>query len=235
MYKNLFWLAIGVFAFVPFLNNFILQVVQLYVEGDIAYGGLSDVIMTLREWLSVVAVNIGLGSVAVAVAYFGANARGVIALMFLSQGIGFVSSVFAYIACGGSNIVSAVFMLFLDVVATEVIYGVIFLLLLGYSKKNDTVLNIAPYRANPLMFSHPVIKSVLIAVTVFSVASLIALVYRMVGDFLDPALGTPINAKEWFYWALEYLSVAVRYIVGYISASAVAVLAAYHVRKARRA
>ena len=42
MYKNLFWLAVGVFLFVPFLDKLVLQVVQFYVEGDIAYGSLSE-------------------------------------------------------------------------------------------------------------------------------------------------------------------------------------------------
>lgn len=232
MYKNLFWLAVVVFAFVPFFSSFILQVVQLYFDGDIAYGGLSDGIMTVREWLSSIAVNAGLGALAVSVAYFGSNARGVIALTFASQGVIFISSLIAYVVCGGSDILTALFTLFLDAVATEIVYLVILILLLVYAKKHGTVLNIAPYKPRPLDISHPVIRSVFIAVTVLALANLIALVYGMVGDFIDPSLGLPINAKEWLYWVLEYLNVIVRYIVGYAAAFCVALLASYYVRKA---
>ncbi len=235
MYKNLFWLAIGVFAFVPFFNSFILQVVQLYVEGDIVYGGLSDGILMAREWLSTLASHIGLGTVAVSVIYFGSNARGIIGLMFASQGVGLISSLFAYIVCGGEDIISAIFILFSDVIATEAVYGLILFLLLRFVKKNGTVLNIAPYKVRFLDFSHPVTKGVLIAVSVFGAASLIALIYRMVGDFIDPSLGMPINIYEWLYWVLEYLNVFIRYIVGYIAAMAVTVLASFYVRKVKRA
>lgn len=230
MYKNLFWLAVGVFLFVPFLNSFILQVVQLYVEGDIAYGGLSNGILTAREWLSSIASHVGFGAVAVAVMYFGANARGIITTMLVSQGVGLVSSLMAYWVCGGQDIISAIFILFFDFAVTEAVYGLILLLLLRISKKKQTVLNIAPYKVRLLDIFHPVTKGVFTAVTVFGVANLIALIYRMIGDFIDPSLGMPINLYEWLYWVLEYLNVFIRYIVGYLAAMAVTVLASHYVR-----
>ncbi len=230
MYKNLFWLAVGVFLFVPFLNSFILQVVQLYVEGDIAYGALSDVILTARDWISSIATHMGFGAVAVAVMYFGSNARGIITMMLTSQCVGFVSSLIAYWVCGGQDIVSAIFILFFDFAATEAIYGLILLLLLRISKKKQTVLNIAPYKVKLLDISHPVTSGVFTAVTVFGIASLIALVYRMIGDFIDPSLGMPINIYEWLYWVLEYLSVFMRYVVGYLAAMAVTVIASHYVK-----
>ena len=234
MYRNLFWLAAGVFLFVPFLNSFLLQVVQLYVEGDIAYGSLADGILTAREWLSSIAAHMGFGVVSVAVIYFGSNARGIITLMLTSHCAGFVFSLMAYWVCGGQDIVSALFILFSDFVITEAIYAVILWLLLRASKKKQTVLNIAPYKVKLLDLSHPVTKGVFVSVTVFGLANLITLIYRMVGDFIDPSLGMPINMFEWLYWVLEYLGVFIRYIVGYLAAMAVTVLASGYVRKAKK-
>ena len=234
MYKNLFWLAAGVFLFVPFLDKFILQVVQSYVEGDIAYGSLSDGILTAREWLSSVSAHMGFGVAAVTIMYFGTNARGIIAMMLASQGVGLVSSLMAYWVCGGQDIISAIFILFLDFISTEAVYGLILFLLLRISKKKQTVLNIAPYKVRLLDISHPVTKGVFTAVTVFGAASLIALIYTMVDDFIDPSLGMPINLSEWLYWILEYLSVFIRYIVGYLAAMAVTVLASSYVRKTKK-
>lgn len=230
MYKNLFWLAVGVFLFVPFLNSFILQVVQLYVDGDIAYGALSSGILTAREWISSVAAHMGFGVATVTVMYFGTNAKGVITMMLASQGVGFISSLMAYWVCGGQDIVSAVFILFFDLLVTEAVYGLILILLIRISKKNQTVLNIAPYKVRLLDIAHPITKGVFTAVTVFGIANLIALIYRMVGDFIDPSLGMPINLYEWLYWVLEYLNVFIRYIVGYLAAMAITVLASRYVR-----
>lgn len=234
MYKNLFWLAVGVFLFVPFLDKFVLQVVQLYVEGDIAYVGLSDGILMAREWISSVATHVGFGTVAVAIMYFGSNARGIIAMLLASQGVGLISSLMAYWVCGGQDIISAIFILFFDFAATEAVYGLILFLLLRISKKKQTVLNIAPYKVRLLDISHPITKGVFTAVTVFGAASLIALIYRMIGDFIDPSLGMPINMYEWLYWVLEYLYVFIRYVVGYLAAMAVTVLASSYVRKTKK-
>ena len=73
MYKNFLWLAVAVFAFIPFLNNFLLQFLYLYTEGDIAYGSLGVLISSVKSVLSVSSVYIGLGVLITAVINFGKN------------------------------------------------------------------------------------------------------------------------------------------------------------------
>ena len=145
MYKNLFWLAIGVFAFVPIFNNFILQLVRLTTQGDIAYGALSENIGVFQEWLSLAATYLGLGTLAVCLVYFGNNAKGVIYLAFGSHGFTFFASLFTYFIYGGDNIGPAVFMLLVDAVVNALIYFIIYIAVLKSSEIMDTFMNVPKF------------------------------------------------------------------------------------------
>ena len=134
MYKNLFWLAIGVFGFVPFFNNFLLQLVRLSIQGDIAYGSLSEIIGAFQEGLSLVAAYLGLATLAVCLVYFGNNAKGVIYLAFGSHGFTFFASLFTYFIYGGDNIGPAIFMLLADAIVNSAIYFIIYIVIHRYRR-----------------------------------------------------------------------------------------------------
>lgn len=214
-YKNLFWLAVGVFGFVPFFNNFVLQLVRLSIQGDIAYGSLSDVVGVFQEALSLVSVYLGLGALAVCLVYFGNNAKGVIYLAFGSHGITFFASLFTYFIYGGDNIGPAVFMLLVDAIVNFGIYFIIYIVVLKLSAKKGTFMNVPKFAFSKSMIAHPFVRAFLISAVIFGGAQLLAVVYTMVGDFLDPSLGVPVNTADIMYWVLEYVTVIVNTVIGF--------------------
>ena len=85
MYKSLFWLAIAVFLFCPFLNNVLLQMVYWYVTTDIAYASLITPIGVIQEAISLFSMYAGLATLAITALYFGTNAKAVTVVAFLSH------------------------------------------------------------------------------------------------------------------------------------------------------
>lgn len=233
MYKNLFWLAIGVFAFVPIFNNFILQLVRLTTQGDIAYGALSDSIGVFQEVLSLVATYLGLGTLALCLVYFGNNAKGVIYLAFGSHGFTFFASLFTYFIYGGDNIGPAVFMLFVDAAVNALIYFIIYIVVLKLSEKKDTFMNVPRFSFSKNMFAHPFVRAFLISAGIFGGAQLLTVIYTMVGDFLDPSLGVPVNTADIMYWVLEYVTVVLNTVIGFAITLFIAVLAEKYLKSGR--
>lgn len=232
-YKNLFWLALGVFGFVPVLNNFILQLVRLSIQGDIAYGSLSDVIGVFQEALSLVSAYLGLGVLAVCLVYFGNNAKGVIYLAFGTHGITFFASLFTYFIYGGDNIGPAVFMLFTDALVNAVIYLLIYIVIITVGAKKDTFMNVPKFSFKAGFMKHPFTVAFLIAAGIFGGAQLLTVVYTMVGDFLDPSLGVPVNTADIMYWVLEYVTVVVNTLIGFAVMTFVAALTEKYLKSGR--
>ena len=214
-YNNLLGIAIGVFGLVPFLNNFVLQLIRLSVTGNIAYGALADWIGYFQDGVSLVSTYLGLGVLAICLTCFGKNARGVIYLAFGSHGITFFASLFTYAVYGGDNIGPAVFMLFTDCVINEVIYLLIYFIILKVSEKKNTFMTFPKFKFLPIDFHHPYVRAFIIGAAVFGGAQLLAVLYTMISDFLDPSLGVPVNSRDILYWVFEYVSVIVNTLIGF--------------------
>ena len=75
MYKNLFWLDIGILIFLPVLNNLFLQLIRLYTDGNIAYGSLGAVMAAVQEAISLFSGYAGIGILCVCMLYFGKKRR----------------------------------------------------------------------------------------------------------------------------------------------------------------
>lgn len=215
MYKNLLWLSIGVFVFVPVLNNFVLQMIVLFTDGDIAYGQTSTYVAAFRDIIALAAHYIGMGTFAVCLINFGKNAIGVISLAFLSHLITFLVSMTTYLLYGGDYFYTAIFMLAVDMFTSAAVYLVLYLIIMHIVKTKNTVLNLPEYRFRLISTKDPVNLAVLVCTVVYGVFQLAALLYRMIGDFIDPSLGPPVNTADILYWVLEYVTVIVGVIIGY--------------------
>lgn len=232
LYKNFFWLAIGVFGFVPVFNNFVLQLIHLTTDQNIAYGDLSKYIAVFQEILSLISTYVGFGVLAVCVTYFGKNARGIINLAFISHGLTFIFSLFTYVIYGGNNVGPAIFMLISDALINLASYFAIYLIILKTAQKHDTFMNIPRFDLlHPK--AHPYFRAFSISALIFGGLQLITLIYTMIGDFIDPSLGPPVNLRDTLYWVFEYLTVIASTVSGFLIMLAVAVLAQKYIRSAR--
>jgi len=232
-YNNLLWLAIVVFGFFPFLNNFVLQMIRLSVTGNIAYGSLSNWIGYFQEGMSLVSTYLGLGVLAICLTCFGKNARGVIYLTFGSHGITFFASLFTYFIYGGNNIGPAVFMLFTDAVINEAIYFLIYFIILKVSEKKNTFMTFPKFKFPPIDFHHTYVRAFIIGAAVFGGAQLLTVLYTMISDFLDPSLGVPVNTRDIFYWVFEYVFVVVHTMIGFFVMLLSAVLTEKYLRSGK--
>ena len=216
MYKNMFWLAVGLFVFVPVLNNFFLQMIILFTSGDIAYGELSGYVSVVRDVIALIAGYAGLATFIITLVHFGTNALGVIILAFSTHLITFFVSLLTYALYGGDYYYAATFMLVTDMLVNAAVYGLIYLYVILTVKKHETVLNVPEYPSRLICFSHPVSRTLFFGALIFGGAQLLALIYTMIGDFLDPSLGPPVNLNDTMYWVLEYATSIVSILIGYL-------------------
>ncbi len=215
MYVNLFWLAVGVFVFMPILNNFVLQLVILFTDGNIFYGSLSSTLSTVRDVLGIISSYGGLGVFSVAIINFGKNAFGVIILGFISHGVTLFSSLLTYALYGGEDTMTAFLLLTIDMAVNMAVYTVIYFVLMLVVKKRDTVLNVPPYRLRVIYLAHPLALAFFLAALVYGGTNIVVTLYTMISDFLDPSIGPPISMADTLYWVMEYLSDIVSMCVGY--------------------
>ncbi len=215
MYVNLFWLAVGVYVFIPIFNNLILQLIILFTNGNIAYGSLSENVAVVRDILAAAASFIGLGTFVICLINFGKNAFGVTVMAFSTHGISFCTSLLTYALYGGESALTAFFMLGTDMLVNMTVYAVIYLVVMYISKKNNTVLNVPPYKLRVLSFKHPLSASFFITAIIYGGANILATLYTMIGDFLDPSLGPPVSTADILYWVLQYLSSVISVCIGY--------------------
>lgn len=242
MYKNILWLSVAVFAFIPFLNNFLLQFLYLYTEGDIAYGVLGTVISGVKSVLSVLSVYIGLGVLTVSVINFGKNAVGVIRLAFISHAVTFLSSVvtcmlYSYVTYGyavSEDVLMQILLLTVDAVVNLAVCLAIYVALRLISKKRQTVLNVPPLKGRYTDISHPLVFSDVIAVAIHFGVQLLTVLYNMITAFVDPSIGPPVNASDVIYWVLQYLSVIALAALALVAVEAVFLLSEHYVRSGER-
>lgn len=215
MYKNLLWLSIGVFVFVPVLSNCVLQLVVLFTDGNIAYGETSTYVAALRDIIVLISHYIGMGTLVVCLINFGKNAIGVIFLAFISHLITFVTSMTTYLIYGGDYFYSVIFMFAVDMLVNAAVYLVLYLFIMHVVKKKNTILNLPEYHFRLLDTKDPVSFSILGCTLIYGAFEIGALLYRMIGDFIDPSLGPPVNTADTLYWVLEYVTVIVGVTAGY--------------------
>lgn len=242
MYKNLLWLAIGAFAFVPILNNFLLQFLYLYTKGDIAYGSLGTFITAIKSVLSLASVYVGLGVFTVTVINFGKNAIGVIRLAFLSHAISFLSGVltctlYSYVSYGYAvtgDVLLQIIMLAIDNAVNLAVYIAVYLILINITKKKETVLNTPPVKGRYTDIKHPLVLSAVISISVYSGAQLLVTLFNMITAFADPSIGPPVNTADVMYWVLQYLSVLAFAAIGLITVELIFLLAEHYLRSGKR-
>lgn len=232
MYKNLFWLSICVFLFIPFINNFVLQLIKLSVSGDIAYGSLAAYIQTVQDLLSLFGNYAGLGVLCCVVVYFGKESKSIIRLSLLSHLWVFLVSVSAYSIYNPrlERIFSAAVSLALDMLINLLIYVLIILIAFRISKK------VSPKQQFPqikkiVSVRHPFLLAFLLSACIFGGTQLIFLIYTMIDSFIDPSLGVPINAAEWLYWITEFILIIVNTCIGYMISLAVGYLSVHYMKK----
>ena len=242
MYKNLFWIAVGVFAFVPFLNDFLFQFLYLYTEGDIAYGNLGAFISTVKSFLSFVSVYIGLGVLAVTVINFGKNAVGVIRLAFITHGVTFLSSfltcgLYSYVSYGyflTDDVLMQTLMLIIDGAVNLIAYLLIYLMLIKITVSRETVLNTPTVKGRYTDLKHPLVLASVISIAIHSGARLLTVIYSMITAFNDPSIGPPVNAADIMYWVLQYLSVFAFMAIGTVIAELIILLSEHYLKMGKR-
>ncbi len=214
MYVNLLWLAVGVFVFIPILNNFIIQLVILATDGNVFYGSLPETLSVIRDVLGAAGNYIGLGVLAVCLINFGRNAFGVTVAAFASHGITFCASMLAY-SVFADDIMTAFFVLGVDTVFNILVYCVIYLVIMYIAKKKDTLLNVPPYSLGIFNSRHPLSLAFILTSAVYCVISLLVVLYTMIGDFLDPSLGPPVTLADKLHWVTQYLTPVISSLIGY--------------------
>ena len=192
-----------------------LQLIVFFTEGDIAYGQTSTYVAAFRDILGLAANYAGLGAFAVCLINFGKNSVGVIIAAFASHLITFFTTMFTYLVYGGDYFYSAIFMLVVDMLTNLAVYFLIYLLIMHIVKKKNTVLNVPEYRLKLVDTENPVTLAVFQCAVLYGIFQLAAILYRMIGDFLDPSLGPPVNLADTLYWVLEYAAVIVGAVIGY--------------------
>lgn len=228
---SLFWLGVIVFIVLPLINYLVLQTVMLSVENDIAYGNLSDTISVIQDIISALNSYIGLGILACAAAHFGTDSGGTVILAFSYNFVIFFSSMLSYIYAGGSSIAEAIIYLGIDAVANTAFYAVIYGILLKIrSKKLDSKQPSVSKLENKLYANGGSFTYIKTTTFIFGGAQLAAMLYNMIDAFIDPSIGTPINAAEWIYWITEYLSVIVYAAIGYFIMLAIFYLAQHFLK-----
>ena len=242
MYKNFLWLSVGVFAFIPFLNNFILQYLYLYTEGDIAYGSLGIFISTVKSVLSLASVYVGLGVFITAVINFGKNAVGIIRLAFLSHAVTFLSSVltcilYSYVSYGYAitgDVILQITLLLIDGAVNLAVYVAVYLFLLYTVKRKETVLNTPSVKQRYTDLSHPLVLSAVISISIHAGAQLIVALVNMIVTFNDPSIGPPVSTDDVLYWVMQYLSVLAFAAVGLIVITLIFLLSEHYLKSGKR-
>lgn len=242
MYKNFLWLAIGAFAFIPFLNNLILQFLYLYTEGDIAYGSLGIFLSAVKSVLSAASVYIGLGVLIVSVINFGKNAVGIIRLAFLSHVIAFVSAAitctlysnisYGYLFTG--DVLIQIIMLAVDTAVNLAVYLAIYIVLIKITKKKETVLSTPSIKGRYTDIHHPIVLATVISVSVHLFAQLLTVLYSMISAFTDPSIGPPVNSSDILYWILQYLSAVAFDALGLVIIILVAFLSEHYIKSGKK-
>ncbi len=218
MYKNLFWLDIGILIFLPVLNNLFLQLIRLYTDGNIAYGSLGAVMAAVQEAISLFSGYAGIGILCVCMLYFGKNAVGVIRLSVITHAVTFLTVLLTYFLFTATIPLSVIFSLLLDMVVGIAVTILICRITYVYAVRHETFMEIPQYRFSKGMLKHHYTKVFALACACFGGAQLLILIYTMVSEFLDPSLGPPMNISDVLYWVFQYLTALLYVVVGFVIA-----------------
>ena len=214
MYRNLFWLAVAVFIFMTVFNELIVRVIYLYAITDVAYQPYAAIIRVVREALSVITNYVGLAVLTLCVTYFGGNARGVIRLAFISHAVYFVAYTLAYYMSTG-YIVESLIQGFIEAALNCAVMLVIWLVIKRCTEKRGSQMNVDRYVFGASMMKHIYTRCFIISASIFGGVQIALVLTDMLIDFLDPAIGTPINLEETLYWVLEYAQVILYAALGF--------------------
>ena len=215
-YKNVFWFAFAVFVFAPFVNSFAIQLVILYTNSNVVYQSLAMVLAFVSDGVSLISNYAGLAVLSLCIVYFGGNAKGVIRLAYISHAVTLVSSALTYLLYTGTLPWSAVFMLIADGIANLAVTALVHVIVLRYAIKRKTFMAIEEYKFSSKIKKHPYTGAFVISCAIFGAVQLIVLLYRMIGDFLDPSLGVPVSVADTVYWVLEYAYIFVYTAIGFV-------------------
>ncbi|MBR2474335.1 MAG: hypothetical protein IKB51_04835 [Clostridia bacterium] len=214
MYKNLLWLAFAVFIFMTVVNELVIRVVYVYAVTDAAYRPYAVIIKTVREALSVLCNYVGLALLSVCVAYFGDNAKGVVRTAFISNAVYLVAYFLAYYISTGYMFESLILSVSEAAINCAVMLA-IWIILRIYTSKKECHMNIERYVFGSPMLRHVYTGCFIISASVFGGTQLLLTLADMLRDFLDPAIGTPINIEETLYWVLEYAEIILYAALGF--------------------
>lgn len=235
--ESLFWLAVGVFIFVPIINSLVIQTVILSIEGNIAYKGAYPVLNIAADILSVVSAYAGVGLMTVALAYFGLKkAKGVVILSITSHLVTFIASVLCYAFLGGVDYEKAIFFLGADMLAGIVVYSLIIMTVsLIRRGKKKRGLDTHPDVNGKIIGKGGIFSYIFASVGIYFGVQLGLKMYDMISAFLDPSIGLPINPREWMYWITEYLTQMIYGAIGYFTCLALWSLCKYYIRHFKKA
>ena len=229
MYKNIFWVAIALFLFVPLLNSIPLALVINETKDNMAYPeNMSYVTGIIQAVLAFTSTYGGMGILAICVAYFGRNAKGVIRLSLLSTAIMYfllylmdpLINPYAMNDEEGRLITFIV-----DVAVNTAVIAVVYALVLWYSKRKGTFMNIPEYELNFGMLKHPYSKVFFIAGGVQFFVALVVEVITMAQLFMDKSTGLPETTADYVYWILQYVYLLLYAVIGFIVMVAIGLLA----------
>ena len=216
--SSLFWASVILFVAFPFINNFFIQTVMLNISGNIAYKDLAPVLSTVAGLLSVLVAYAGIGTVAAAIANFGAKRSvGTVILALFSHVAGLIAYIMSYAISGARNYGYAIFSLSVDALANMLIYAAIIIMIAAMKKKNVKKGNCdSPELSDKLISKGGAYSYIVAATTVYGAAQILSTLFTMVSDFLDPSIGVPINLQEWVYWITKYLTTFIYLGIGYL-------------------
>ena len=182
MYKSLFWLSVAVFIFCPAFNNLILKYLTSFVASNIAYEALVLPLLICQAIISFLPLYCGFGILVVCFLYFGKNAKGVIALYFISVAVDYFTVMLGEYFASGS--VSAVGNLITSL-TTASVYLLMFIFVIIYAKKSKTYMNIGKYELSKEIFKHPFTKGSLVAVGTYCIIHVLVQIVNMLVYYLD--------------------------------------------------
>ena len=197
MYKNLFWVAVLLFVFIPLLSSIVIYPVSLAMQNNVAYKSVMPTVNAIGAVLSFIGTYGGFGVLAVTVCYFGNNGIGIIRLALLSNLISYLSLWTVHILInpyadeGGSLITMAV-----EILINTAFVAILYFAVLVYAKRRRTFMDIPNYGFSVRIKKHPFTGAFLCVSIIYFVINIAIELATMISQFLDPSIGLPRNNAE---------------------------------------
>lgn len=203
-YKNMFYLALALFVFIPLISSCIIYPVSLVMQNNVAYENIMPVVSVTGAILSLIGTYGGFGLLAVTVCYFGNNGRGVIILAFLSNLITYMTLWFVHITVNpyadeGGSLVTMV----IEILVNTAFVFIIYFAIIVYAKKKKTFMDIPNYGVTR-MSKHPFTGVFILVSLIYLIINTVIEAATMIGQFLDPSIGLPRNTAEILSLVMRY-------------------------------